>query len=87
MNILAFLLVGLLSGWIASYLVEGHGLGALGDIIIGIIGAFVGGFVFNVFGITAYGFWGSVGMSVVGALIFLFIVGALRGSKSSRDAK
>lgn len=75
MNIIAFLLIGLFAGWIASSLIQGHGLGTPGDIIVGVIGAFVGGFVFDIFGITTYGFWGSLGMSVVGALVFLFIVG------------
>ncbi len=75
MNILAFLLVGLLAGWIASVLMEGHGLGALGDIIVGIIGAILGGMIFNLFGVYTYGFWPSVGMSVVGAVVFLFLLG------------
>ena len=75
MNILVFLLVGLISGWIAGKLIEGHGFGALGDIVVGIIGAFVGGFVFGSMGVEAFGFWGSVAMSVVGAAVFLVIVG------------
>lgn len=75
MGIVAFLIVGLIAGWVASLLVEGHGLGTLGDLIVGVIGALVGGFIFNILGVTAYGFWGSVGMSVVGASVFLFIVG------------
>ncbi len=74
MNIVAFLLVGLISGWIASLIVEGHGFGAIGDIIIGVIGAFVGGFVFDMLGVASYGFWGAVGMSLVGAVVFLFVV-------------
>ncbi len=83
MNILVFLVVGLFAGWIASSLVKGHGLGTLRDVIVGIIGALVGGFIFNIFGITAYGFWGSLGMSIIGAMVFLFIISVLNGSHSS----
>ena len=83
MNIIAFLLVGLIAGWIAGSIVEGHGLGTLGDIVVGIVGAFVGGFIFDIFGITAYGFWGSLGMAVVGATVFLFIIGMFTGTHRS----
>lgn len=83
MNIIVFLLVGLLAGWIASGLVEGQGLGTLGDMLVGIIGAFVGGFIFNIFGLTAYGFWASLVMSVIGASVFLFVVRLFSGSRKS----
>jgi uncharacterized membrane protein YeaQ/YmgE (transglycosylase-associated protein family) len=83
MNVVAFLLVGLFAGWVASSLVEGHGLGVLGDIVVGIVGALVGGFVFDMFGVTTYGFWGSFGMSVVGAVVFLSILGLFTGSHGS----
>jgi len=74
MNIITFLIIGLIAGWLASTLVEGHGNGGLSDIVIGIIGAFFGGFIFNILGITYYGFWGNVGMSAVGAVAFLYLV-------------
>jgi len=80
MNIVGFLLVGLFAGWIASFIVEGHGLGPLGDMIVGVVGAFFGGFIFNSFGLTAYGFWGSLGMSVIGAVVFLFVIGLFTSS-------
>ncbi len=79
MNVLAFLLVGLIAGWLASILVEGHGMGAVADIVIGIIGAFVGGLIFNAAGVVAYGFWGSVGMALVGAVVLLFIANLFTG--------
>jgi uncharacterized membrane protein YeaQ/YmgE (transglycosylase-associated protein family) len=75
MNIISFLLVGLLVGWAASSFMTGRGLGVVGDIIVGIIGAFVGGFIFSILGVEAYGFWGSFVMSFLGAVVFLFVVG------------
>ena len=83
MNIIAFLLVGLLSGWIASSLMEGRGAGILRDLIIGVIGAFVGGFVFSIFGVFTYGFLGSLVMSVVGAMVFLLLVRMFTGHHHS----
>lgn len=83
MNIILFLLVGLIAGWLAGLIVEGHGLGTLGNMIVGIIGAFVGGLIFDIFGVTTYGFWQSVGMSAIGAVVFLFIVGLFTGSSRS----
>ena len=83
MNILTFLVVGLIAGWLAGLIVEGHGLGTVGNIIVGIIGAFVGGLIFDVLGMASYGFWQSVGMSAVGAVVFLFVVGLFTGSRGT----
>lgn len=79
MNILVFLLVGLIAGWIASVMMKGRDLGVLGDIIVGVIGAFIGGFIFDMAGVGVYGFWSALGMSTVGAVVFLFIVKLFTG--------
>lgn len=83
MNIILFLIVGLIAGWLAGLVVEGHGLGTVGNIIVGVIGAFVGGLIFDAFGMTSFGFWQSVGMSAIGAIVFLFVVGLFTGSTGS----
>jgi uncharacterized membrane protein YeaQ/YmgE (transglycosylase-associated protein family) len=72
-NFVWFLIVGGLAGWIASVLVEGSGLGMNGDIVVGVIGAFVGGFFAYQFDIAVYGFWEALGMSVLGAVVLLLI--------------
>lgn len=83
MSIVAFLLVGLIAGFLAGKIVEGHGFGALGDIVVGIVGAFIGGFLStNILG-EAYGFWGSVVMATIGAIILLFIAGLFNRGKSA----
>ena len=79
MGIFAFLLVGLFAGWIASHLVDGRGHGALGDIAIGILGAFIGGFIFELLEINAYGFWGNVAMAAAGSVLLLVVVGLVSG--------
>jgi len=84
MDIVIFLLVGLIAGWIASSLMKGEGLGILGDIVVGVIGAFLGGFIFGMAGVAVYGFWSALGMSVIGAMVFLFIVGLFSGTINNR---
>ena len=79
-GIIAWLVVGLIAGWLAGVVMKGGGYGIIGDIVIGIVGAFVGGFVFSLItgGGTA-GFWGSIAVAFVGAVILIAVVRALPG--------
>lgn len=67
-----FLLVGLISGWLAGTLMKGSGFGLLGDILLGILGAVVGGWIFGLLGISATGFIGSIVTATVGAAALIF---------------
>jgi len=77
-NILAWIIVGGIAGWLASLVVEGSGLGVLGDIIVGIVGALIGGFILTLVLPGTFGFSGfSIGSLVVafiGAVILLLIL-------------
>jgi len=79
-GIIAWLVVGLIAGWLAGVVMKGGGFGVLGDIVVGLVGAFVGGIVFSLItgGGTA-GFWGSIAVAFVGAVILIAIVRALPG--------
>ena len=77
MNVIWFLLIGLLVGWLAGVLVQGRGYGVIADIVIGVVGAVLGGFLFSLVGLTAYGLLGSIVMSVIGAVVFIAIVKAI----------
>jgi uncharacterized membrane protein YeaQ/YmgE (transglycosylase-associated protein family) len=76
-GIVAWILVGLIAGWLAAKMVGGGGFGVVADIVIGLIGALVGGFVFGLLmgsGSGEWGnpgFWGSVGVAFLGACILL----------------
>jgi uncharacterized membrane protein YeaQ/YmgE (transglycosylase-associated protein family) len=73
MNILWFILIGLAAGWLAGQLVRGGGFGLLGDIIVGVIGALLGGFLFSTFGVsTGGGLLGSLIVATIGAVVLLF---------------
>ncbi len=79
-GIIAWLVVGLIAGWLAVQVMKGGGFGLVGDIVVGLIGAFVGGLVFSLItgGGTA-GFWGSIFVAFIGAIILIAIVRALPG--------
>ena len=62
---------------VAGVLVKGRGFGLVGDLIVGVFGALVGGLLFGLLGITAYGVIGSLLMSLVGAIVFLFLIGLI----------
>ena len=74
MNIIIFLLIGLVAGWLAGVLVKGGGFGVLGDIIIGVVGALLGGWLFSVFGIAAWGLLGQIIVATIGAVVLLFLI-------------
>jgi uncharacterized membrane protein YeaQ/YmgE (transglycosylase-associated protein family) len=79
MSILWFLIIGLAAGWLAGVLVKGGGYGLLGDLVVGVIGAFLGGFLFTRLGISAGGgLAGSLVVATIGAIVLLVIVRALK---------
>lgn len=80
MYLIWLLIVGLLAGWIASHLMRGKGFGLLGDMIIGVIGAWVGGTILHVFGLYSVGFIGSVVTAFIGAVILLALIRVIKNA-------
>jgi uncharacterized membrane protein YeaQ/YmgE (transglycosylase-associated protein family) len=79
MSFIAWIILGLISGFIASKVVNRTGEGVLLDIILGILGAFVGGWLFNTFGmagVTGLNIYSMV-VAVIGAVVVLVIYHAL----------
>ena len=79
MDLLTWLVVGLIAGVLASLVMGGTGYGLVGDIIIGIVGAFVGGWVFGLFGSPGVSGFNltSILVASVGAVIVLFVYGLI----------
>ena len=73
-DLLWYLFVGLITGWLASLLVQGRGMGMVGDMAVGIVGAVIGGFLADQLGIVIGGFFSALAMSVLGAVLFLIVV-------------
>jgi uncharacterized membrane protein YeaQ/YmgE (transglycosylase-associated protein family) len=79
MDLLWFLVVGLVAGWLAGMLVKGGGFGLIGDLVVGVIGAILGGWLFSTLGASAGGgLLGSIIVATVGAVVLLFIVRVIK---------
>ena len=75
------LVVGGIAGWLASLLVHGTGFGLVGDIVIGILGALIAGFLFPQFGLALTvggGILGAILMAFIGAVILLVVVKVIK---------
>jgi uncharacterized membrane protein YeaQ/YmgE (transglycosylase-associated protein family) len=87
MSLLGWIVIGGLAGWLASVLVRGRGLGLLGNIVIGIVGAFIGGLIVSVLGgtgMTGFNLWSFV-VALLGALALLTIVRLVSGGRRVSD--
>jgi uncharacterized membrane protein YeaQ/YmgE (transglycosylase-associated protein family) len=73
-NLIIFLLVGVAAGWLAGRIMKGGGFGLFGDMIVGVIGAFLGGWLFGLLGISAGGLLGLLVTAFVGAVVLLFLI-------------
>ena len=71
---LVFLLVGALAGWLSGLITKGSGFGLAGNVIVGIIGAFLGNLLFGLVGIAATGLLGHILFAVAGALLFVYLL-------------
>jgi uncharacterized membrane protein YeaQ/YmgE (transglycosylase-associated protein family) len=71
MDIIWFLLIGVAAGWLASQIMKGGGSGIVTDLIVGVIGAILGGFLFRLVGLAATGLLGSLVTATVGAIVLL----------------
>jgi uncharacterized membrane protein YeaQ/YmgE (transglycosylase-associated protein family) len=84
MSILGWLILGLIAGFIASKIVNKSGQGMIMDIVLGIIGAVVGGFLFNQFGaagVTGFNIYSMV-VAVIGAIVVLVIYHMIAGRRT-----
>lgn len=84
MSLLAWVVVGLIAGWLASQVVASR-FGIIGDTIIGMVGALVGGFLFEQFGstgTTGFNVW-SILVSFVGAVLLLVVIRAVDGRRTA----
>ena len=74
MGFLWFIIIGIVAGFVAGKLMRGGGFGLLVNLVVGIIGAVLGGRVFSFLGISTSGIIGSLVTATVGAIILLWII-------------
>lgn len=82
MDFVWFVLVGLVAGWLAGQLVKGGGFGVIGDIVVGVLGAVLGGFLFRAAGVSVgSGLFGAILVATTGAVVLIVLLRLInRGS-------
>lgn len=73
-SIVIFLLIGAVAGWLAGQVVKGGGFGLVGDIVVGILGAFVAGLLLPRLGLGLTGIAGAIIYAAIGAIILLVVI-------------
>jgi uncharacterized membrane protein YeaQ/YmgE (transglycosylase-associated protein family) len=73
-HLLLFLAIGIVAGFLAGKIMKGSGFGLIGDLVLGVIGSFIGVWVFGLLDISSGGVIGLLIASVVGALLLLFVI-------------
>jgi uncharacterized membrane protein YeaQ/YmgE (transglycosylase-associated protein family) len=81
-GLLWWILIGLVAGWIAGHLTRGRGFGCLVDIILGLIGAVLGGWIFTRLGIVTFGFFGSLAAATLGAVLLVAVARLFAGGSN-----
>ena len=74
MHIVWLILIGIAAGWLAGQIMKGGGFGLIGDLVVGVIGALLGGFIFGQLGIGEGGLLGTLVVATIGAILFLFLL-------------
>jgi len=83
MSIIGWIVLGLIAGWIGSHIVDNGGKGPILDMVLGIVGALVGGFIFNALGavpVTGFNLY-SLFVAVVGSVVVLVLYHAILGRR------
>jgi len=78
---IAWIIIGLIAGWIAGTVTRGRGFGCLVDVVLGLVGAVIGGWIFTRLGITTFGFIGSLAAATVGAVLLVAIARLFAGGR------
>lgn len=77
-NFIWWIIVGLIAGWAAGKIMKGGGYGAATDIILGVVGAVVGGWLLGALGIQAGGFIGTIVVAIIGAMFLIWLTRLLK---------
>lgn len=80
MGIIAWIILGLLAGWIASKIMTGGGSGLVMNLVLGVLGAVVGGFLIGILGgrgVTGFNLWSLI-VAVLGAMVVIWVAGKVR---------
>lgn len=77
-SLIILLIVGAIAGWAAGQIVKGYGFGLVGNIVVGVVGAFIGNWLFPMLGMWGVDMIGMIISAILGAVILLVVVGLVR---------
>jgi uncharacterized membrane protein YeaQ/YmgE (transglycosylase-associated protein family) len=77
-SLVLFLAIGAAAGWLAGQIMKTRKRSLVENMVVGVVGAYLGGFLFELVGLAAYGLIGALIMAVVGAVVLLYIVGMIK---------
>jgi uncharacterized membrane protein YeaQ/YmgE (transglycosylase-associated protein family) len=80
-SVIAWVVIGLLAGWLAGKVSRGRGFGCIANILLGLVGAVLGGWIFTQLGIVRFGFVYSLAAATLGAVILVAIARLFSGGK------
>lgn len=80
-GLIGWIIIGLIAGWLAGKLSRGRGFGCIVDVILGLIGAVIGGWIFSKLGIVTFGFIGSLAAATLGAVLLVSIARLFAGGR------
>jgi len=83
-GLIAWLIVGLVAGWLAGQFMKGGGYGLIGDIVVGVVGAFIGGLIFSlILPGSSVGLVGSIVVAFIGAVVLIALLRALTRGRAA----
>lgn len=78
LSLIILLIIGAIAGWLAGQIVKGYGFGLIGNIVVGVIGAYIGQWLFPALGMWGADLLGLIISATLGAIILLILIGLLR---------
>ena len=78
MEFVWFIIVGLVAGWLAGVIMKGGGYGVIGDIVVGIVGALIGGWLFGMMGLAPGSTVGAILVALIGAIILIALLRVIK---------
>jgi len=74
-----WILIGLIAGWLSGKIARGKGFGLIADLFLGLVGAVIGGWIFERLGVASYGFIGSLAAATLGAVLLVSLARLFSG--------
>jgi len=78
MHFLAWIISGIVAGWLTGLVMKGRGYGLIGDLVVGLLGGLIGGWLFSFFGVTAQNWLGEILVAVIGGVVLVAVIRVLR---------